>query len=124
LTQNEKLTGFIGLTVARVRAIFKLPVEFGDHPEPLAYLEWFTPLSREDPEVGMYLIGASTRNHRRHTSVVPVSKLLCSCHLIPRFGKGHINPTWNSANILNQDIKFYLNCYLHHLDFILLWKVS
>jgi hypothetical protein len=124
LTQNEKLIGLIGLTVARVRAIFNLPLEFGDHPEPLAYLEWFTPLSREDPEVGMYLVGASTRNHRRRASVLPVSKLQRSCHLIPRFGKGRINPTWHSANILDQDIKFYVNCYLRHLDFILLRNIS
>jgi hypothetical protein len=115
---------FVGLTVAHIRAIFKLPEEFGaDHPEPLAYVEWFTPLSTEDPEIGMFVIGASTRNHRRRTSIVPISKIRRSCHLIPKFGKGRINPTWHSANILDQDIKFYVNCYLSHLDFILLRKV-
>ncbi|KAN0107496.1 hypothetical protein V8E52_010091 [Russula decolorans] len=120
-TSNNPLDG---LTVARVRAIFKLPVAFGDHPEPLAYVEWFTPLSTEDTDIGMYVIGASTRNRRRRTSVVPVSKLQHSCHLIPRLGKGHIDPTWHSANILDQDIKFYVNCYLWHVDFILLRRVQ
>ncbi|KAN0102520.1 hypothetical protein V8E52_011865, partial [Russula decolorans] len=120
-TSNDPLDG---LTVARVRAIFKLPVAFGDHPEPLAYVEWFTPLSTEDTDIGMYVIGASTRNRRRRTSVVPVSKLQRSCHLIPRLGKGRIDPTWHSANILDQDIKFYVNCYLRHVDFILLRRVQ
>ncbi|KAN0113956.1 hypothetical protein V8E52_007264 [Russula decolorans] len=58
------------------------------------------------------------------TSVVPVSKLQRSCHLIPRLGKGRIDPTWHSANILDQDIKFYVNCYLRHIDFILLRRVQ
>ena len=114
----------LGLTIARIRAIFKLPADFGDHPEPLAYLKWFTPLTTEDPDTGMYVIGASTRNHHRRTSVVPVSKLRRSCHLIPRFGRAQINPTWHSANVLDQDIKFYVNCYLRHIDFILLRRVG
>jgi hypothetical protein len=110
---------YLGLTVGRIRAIFKLPEVFGDHPEPLAYVEWFTPLTTMDPDLGMFVIGASSRHHRRRTSVVPISKIERSCHLIPRFGKAPINPTWHSANILDQEIKFYVNCYLRHIDFIL-----
>jgi hypothetical protein len=117
------LTTFLGLAVARVRAIFNLPAAFGDHAEPLAYVEWFTPLSTTDPDLGMYMIGASTKNHRRRATVVPVSQIHRSCHLIPKFGKGRIDPTWHSANILDQNIKFYVNCYLRHLDFILFRKV-
>jgi hypothetical protein len=99
--------------------IFKLPEVFGDHPEPLTYVEWFTPLTTTDPDLGMYIIGASNRNLRRRTSVIPVSYIQRSCHLIPKFGKAPINPTWHSFNILDQNIKFYVNCYLRHLDFVL-----
>ena len=109
----------VGLTVGRVRVIFKLPEEICDHPEPLAFVEWFTPLTTMDPDLGMYIIGASSRNLRRRTSVVPVSHIVRSCHLLPRFGKAPIDPTWHSANILDQNIKFYVNCYLRHLDFVL-----
>ena len=113
----------LGLTVGRVRAIFLLPGVFGDHPEPLAYIEWFTPLSTMDPDLGMYIIGASSKNHRRRTSIIPISKIERSCHLIPRFGKGSIDPTWHSTNILDQNVKFYVNCYLRHLDFIFYRRV-
>ena len=109
-----------GLTVARVRAIVTLSKEFGNHPDPLAYVEWYTPFNNTDPDLGMYLIGASTRNHRRRSSIVSCTQILRSCHLIPKFGRASVDPRWHVDNILDQDIKFYVNCYLRHLDFILL----
>ncbi|KAF4584008.1 hypothetical protein EYR40_002506 [Pleurotus pulmonarius] len=41
--------------VAQIRAIFALPPQFGSHPTPLAYVEWFTPLHRFDPTTGMVI---------------------------------------------------------------------
>jgi hypothetical protein len=43
-----------GISVGRVHLIFQLPVELGNVQEPLAYVEWFTPLSTYIPVLGMY----------------------------------------------------------------------
>ncbi|KAG6907073.1 hypothetical protein DXG01_010681 [Tephrocybe rancida] len=45
-----------GLCVAQVQAIFDLPPQFGFHPHPLTYIEWFTPLGRPDTFTGMHTI--------------------------------------------------------------------
>ncbi|KAJ7904866.1 hypothetical protein B0H13DRAFT_1528847, partial [Mycena leptocephala] len=42
-----------GLRPAQIRAIFRLPPQFGEFPHPLAYVEWFTALSRPDPISGL-----------------------------------------------------------------------
>ncbi|KAH9926043.1 uncharacterized protein B0H18DRAFT_849248, partial [Fomitopsis serialis] len=46
--------------VARVRVIFDLPEQFGVLPHPLAYVEWYTPLTRLEPSTGLYLVSRST----------------------------------------------------------------
>ncbi|KAJ7722129.1 hypothetical protein DFH07DRAFT_857176, partial [Mycena maculata] len=53
--QYVQSSGFAGLRPAQIRVIFKLPLQFGSYPHPLAYIEWFTPLkSRPDPVSGMF----------------------------------------------------------------------
>jgi hypothetical protein len=49
-------------------------------------------------------------------SIIPVVDIQRSCHLIPQFGQ-RCNIDWNSAEILDQAKKFYLNPYLRHRDF-------
>ena len=98
--------------------IFTLPPEYGSFPDPLLYVEWFTYFGTIDKDIGMHIIGHSTRNHHRRAEIIPVSNVLCTCHLIPRFGKV-IDPRWHMDNILDEKIKFYVNLYLRHHDFIL-----
>jgi hypothetical protein len=98
--------------------IFTLPSEYGDFHEPLVYVEWFTDFGTVDTDLGMHIIGPSTRNHRRRAEIIPVSRILRTCHLLPKFGKV-IDPSWHMDNILDQKIKFYVNLYLRHHDFIL-----
>ena len=109
---------WLGLTVGCIRAIFKLPKIYGEYPEPLTYVEWFTPLGTIDSDLNMYIIGPSSKNHQCCASIVPISRIERSCHLILKLGKGPIDPTWHLNNILNQNLKFYVNCYLRHIDFI------
>ncbi|KAJ7748280.1 hypothetical protein DFH07DRAFT_703727, partial [Mycena maculata] len=50
-----------GLRPAQIRVIFKLCLQFGSYPHPLAYMEWFMPLNgRPDPVSGMFTINRST----------------------------------------------------------------
>ncbi|KAH9942531.1 uncharacterized protein BXZ73DRAFT_40914 [Epithele typhae] len=111
-----------GLQVARVRAIFNTPSIYNAAllglQEPLAYVEWFTPLQVYDNPTGMYVVSHSTRQHLRNVSIIPISRIIRTCHLIPVFGKT-MNPSWTSENVLDMCTRFYVNPYLRHHDFVL-----
>ncbi|KAJ6571039.1 hypothetical protein B0H10DRAFT_2107030 [Mycena sp. CBHHK59/15] len=107
-----------GISVARIRVIFRLPENHGSYPHPLAYVDWYKPLKAPDPNVRMHEVSLSSRNHRQNSSIIPITEILRSCHLIPAFGKS-VNPTWTSDRVLDQCKSFYLNPYLRHHDFYL-----
>ena len=107
----------IDFSVGRVRAIFKLPDVYGFYEHPLLYVEWFTPLHKPVPGLGLHLISQSTHQHRWHASIIPATQLVRSCHLYPFFGRS-VNNTWTSDNVLDLCPKFYLNSYLRHDDFV------
>ncbi|KAJ6572359.1 hypothetical protein B0H10DRAFT_1722447, partial [Mycena sp. CBHHK59/15] len=54
---------------------------------PLAYVDWYKPLKAPDPNVRMHEVSLSSRNHRQNSSIIPITEILRSCHLIPAFGK-------------------------------------
>ncbi|KAH9913802.1 uncharacterized protein BXZ73DRAFT_55309 [Epithele typhae] len=109
-----------GLRVARVRAIFRVPATFGARFEhPLAYVEWFTPFREPDPITGMFRVSVSTHHRRHRSSIIPITSIVRSCHLIPVWGRS-VDPTWTTDNVLDKCQKFYVNPYLRHHDFILL----
>ncbi|KAJ7797991.1 hypothetical protein B0H14DRAFT_3114235 [Mycena olivaceomarginata] len=107
-----------GISVARVRLIFRLPESYGSYPHPLAYVDWYKPLKDPVPNIRMHEVSLSSRNHRQNSSIIPITDIICSCHLIPVFGKS-THPTWTSDRILDQCKSFYLNPYLRHHDFYL-----
>ncbi|KAJ7263772.1 hypothetical protein C8J57DRAFT_1230967 [Mycena rebaudengoi] len=92
--------------------------DFGPYQEPLAYVDWFKPLTTVVPDLGMHRVSLSSRALRQNSSIIPVTDILRSCHLIPVFGRS-VNPTWTSATVLDRCTYFYLNPYLRHHDFFL-----
>ncbi|KAJ7684249.1 hypothetical protein DFH06DRAFT_1072814 [Mycena polygramma] len=112
-----------GLFAGRVRAIFALPVEYGLFPVPLAYIEWYTPLTQVDANLGMYKLKPAFQRNSRRASIIPVTLISRSCHLIPRFPR-KIDRTLTTDNVLDKCKEFYLNCYLRHIDFVLLRGVE
>lgn len=116
--------GFVllGLRVARVRAIFRLPSVYdanvlGVH-DPLAYVEWFTPFHVVDPVTGMNVVSPSTRSHHRFSTVITDTDLVRSCHLIPNWGRVMNRRTVPSTALENCN-KFFVYPYLRHHDFVL-----
>ncbi|KAJ7318309.1 hypothetical protein DFH08DRAFT_1036468 [Mycena albidolilacea] len=107
-----------GISVARIRVIFRLPEHYGSYPHPLAYVDWYKPLKTPVPNIRMHKVSLSSRNHRQHSSIIPITEILRSCHLIPVFGKS-VSPLWTSDRVLDQCKYFYLNPYLRHHDFYL-----
>ncbi|KAJ6616697.1 hypothetical protein B0H10DRAFT_2389376 [Mycena sp. CBHHK59/15] len=105
-----------GLRVAQVRVIFRLPDDFGIYSDPLAYVDWFKPLQSPVANVGMHQVSLSSRSHHQNSSIIPITDIVRSCHLIPIFGHS-ANPTWTTDNVLDQCKSFYLNPYLRHHNF-------
>ena len=111
---------FKGYGVVRVKVIFSIPDRFHarlfkhgiDIPNHLAYVEWYTPLDAQDPNHKMFRISPVSplkdKEGTRICSVIPLSDVLRSVHLIPRFGS--IAPVkWTSSNVLDECTTFYLN---------------
>ncbi|KAF8189632.1 hypothetical protein BJ912DRAFT_1058887 [Pholiota molesta] len=110
-----------GLCVAQVHVIFKLPDEFGTFPCPLAYVSWFKPLRHPVPGIGMYQVSFSSQNHRRRASIIPITDIVRTCHLIPVFGSASAQDLgWTAEKVVSEAPSFYLNPYLRHHDFVLL----
>ncbi|KAJ7875486.1 hypothetical protein B0H14DRAFT_3083210 [Mycena olivaceomarginata] len=108
-----------GLSVARVHVIFKIPSDFGSYPDPVAYVDWFKSLQRPVEGLRMHQVSLSSQAHRQRSSIIPITEIVRSCHLIPVFGR-KANPGWTSATVLDLCPKFYLNPYLRHHNFYLL----
>jgi hypothetical protein len=81
-------TPWKGLRVARVHAIFQLPSHCPlTTDEPLAYIEWFTPLRLPDPITGYHHISASTRRQRGingpYAEIININRIVRSVMLVP-----------------------------------------
>ena len=108
----------LGLTVGQVQVTFSVPEQYGSFPEPVTYVEWFTQFGKPIPDLGMYQVSGSSCHHHRHASIIPVSQIEHCVYLIPKFGRV-MDRTWATDNVLELCKKFYVNCYFHHLDFLL-----
>ena len=110
------------LAVVQVRAIFQLPTAFQTiFSQPLVYVHWFKALREPVEGIGMCITSLSSRNRRQRASIVLLSDILQTCHLIPVYGS-HSAATlrWSSSSIITEAPAFYLNPYLRHHDFHLL----
>ena len=74
-----------GISVAQVHLIFHLLEQFGVHSSPLAYVHWFKPLRTPVDGLGMYKVSFLSHNHQQHASVILISDILHTCHLMPCF---------------------------------------
>nr|VWO99055.1 Uncharacterized protein [Ganoderma boninense] len=104
--------GLNGLCAARVRAMFHLPAHLGHFSHPLMYVEWFRPFRGPEPRSSLYTTGHSTLNKARRHSIVSAKMLLCSCHLIPKYGPDDVDPDWTPDTVLDECVDFYLNSYV------------
>ncbi|OCH84243.1 hypothetical protein OBBRIDRAFT_815534 [Obba rivulosa] len=110
---------------ANVRVIFKLSKAICytagislDHATlPLVYVEWFTSFNTYNRVNGLYTLSRSTRQHRRFASIIPITDIIRSYHLIPVWGTS-MDRTWTSDTVVELCKKFYFNPYLHYHDFV------
>ncbi|KAI0768648.1 hypothetical protein BD413DRAFT_478656, partial [Trametes elegans] len=74
----------------------------------LAYVEWFSTFRTPDQHSGMYRFSRSIENGDRVASIVPVSLIERSIHLIPKWSR-QVPTHWSSENVLDQCTTFYVN---------------
>ncbi|KAF8160595.1 hypothetical protein BJ912DRAFT_915513 [Pholiota molesta] len=104
-------TPWKGLRIARIHAIFELPKHYPFSPdEPLAYIEWFTPLRLPDNITGFHHISPSTRRRngveRAYAEIISVSRIVRSAMLIPISGGTSVRPQF----LVNSHIDKHLFC--------------
>ena len=106
-----------GLCIGQVRCIFSLPphaidlwfpAQAGAFPHKhLAYVEWFTPFSRaqKDRNSNLFKISRLMAQGERRVSIIPISLILSSIQLFPKFGpKAPVS--WSSSNVLENAVSF------------------
>lgn len=107
--------------MCEIHVLFRLPPEHAAvSSHLLAYVEWFTPLgSVYNADVGMFSLSRSTHNHQRRLSIIPISQVERTCHLIPVFG-AEIDKSWTREKISRLSTRFFVNPYFRHSDFVIL----
>ncbi|KAH8986015.1 hypothetical protein EDB92DRAFT_1802201 [Lactarius akahatsu] len=112
---------YLGYQIAQVRVVFQLPnkaipevfpsldTAVTAPPTHLAYVEWFSPIpARPNANQLMYRVSRLMHNGHRRASIIPVSSIISSIHLFPRFGH-RIPPEWNTYSVLKLCHTFYVN---------------
>jgi len=104
--------------IGRVRCVFSLPPASERlftplaAPSHLAYVEWFTPFSKLKPgqHHGLYTVSRILTNGIVRASIIPVTLIEASAHLIPKCGP--VAPReWKSSNVLDLATSFYVNSF-------------
>lgn len=115
----------LGLRVARLRLIFKIPraleeITFGSGLAPsscLAYVEWFTKPRNCDINHGMYPITYSQMaNGDREVAIIDLDSIVRACQLIPDFGQ-KVNRSWTSDTVLDDCSHFYISNWKDQLAY-------
>ncbi|KAI0054653.1 hypothetical protein BV25DRAFT_1873302 [Artomyces pyxidatus] len=118
---QEERHGVKGQRVGQVRLVFRLSETASAHtfdpqtttPTHLAYVEWFSkfkPAPEDHHEMYRITRSYEQQGERRMVSIIPVDKLVCSVHLIPRFGP-EAPRDWTSGNVLEICEAFYVNSF-------------
>ncbi|KAI0038880.1 hypothetical protein FA95DRAFT_1504949 [Auriscalpium vulgare] len=91
-------------------------------PKHFAYIEWFSKFRPvAEANHGMYRVSRAMEDGERMASIVPVSRLKRSVHMLPVFGMAEVPRDWKSSTVLDRAAQFYLNCFTDRTTYITLY---
>ncbi|KAI6041018.1 hypothetical protein EDC04DRAFT_2566221 [Pisolithus marmoratus] len=89
------------------------------NPTSLAYIERFTPFHAHEPASDMYIVSHSTCMHCHFAEIIPIEHIVCSCHLLPDFGKERYS-RWTAVNVGLMCNWFFVNPYIDYHTYCLM----
>ena len=111
-----------GLRVAQIWLIFAVPAHLCQPhiPSHLAYIEWFTHFCSPDPDSHLHSISHSYHNNSPVAEIIPITAIVSSCYLTPKFGTKYHPARWDTLNILEECKSFYLTKHINLDTFLCL----
>jgi len=112
---SQTMTTITGCSIAQVRVVFQFPENASgllncDLPKcHFAYVEWFSKISgTPDRNHKMFKITRLFQDGHRVASIIPLSRIRRTVHLLPKFGQTAPRD-WTSSTVLERCNTFYLN---------------
>lgn len=111
---DEERPGMRGMAVVRVRLFFS--VEFDMVHYPCALVEWFKTVWC-NPSMGMWIVRPDCTHNKQDKSVLHINTFLHAAHLIPVYGHQKVPLDFHFLYSLDAFEGFYVNKYIDHHAF-------
>ncbi|TFK64486.1 hypothetical protein BDN72DRAFT_774499, partial [Pluteus cervinus] len=119
---KKDLKGMQRYRVVRIHVIFAIPPSLRPYlfspdveenvPKHLVYVSWYSAFAKNsEANHLLYKVEAMRDEQGGHIcSIIPLSKIVRSVHLFPKFGPS-APAEWTSSRVLDQCSTFYVNCF-------------
>jgi len=114
---NSEDLGMSSLLVARVHLFFRFLYNSTNHP--CALVRWYSTSDEPDAATGFWVVQPEfTRRGTRHMGVIHLDSIIRGAHLLQKFpSDAPVYREINYTNILNLYTSFYVNKYIDHHAF-------
>ena len=116
---DAESTGLGGTRIGRVKVIFRLPTEINGFAvparwptQPLAYVEWYSPLQKTLPQSNKHLMYKLKKGKPGDRGIIiPITEIRQSCMLFPLFSeyKEEEIESWKAKTVLDSCNTFLVN---------------
>ncbi|TFK91072.1 hypothetical protein K466DRAFT_542342 [Polyporus arcularius HHB13444] len=107
---NPDEPGMLGMTVARVRALFSFV--YDNHRHECALVDWFE-VDGDEPDsvTGMWMVKPETNGGQRVSGVIPLGSIARGCLLSPVYGQTRLPKGFNHSHSLDAFRRYYVNWF-------------